>query len=52
MPVLIANSGDVLKAGMELGLEYPSPVTMKALIDTGSSMTVVSRTYAAIRNCS
>jgi predicted aspartyl protease len=40
------NSPDVLEAWSAIGLECPQPVKMKALIDTGASVTVISKAYA------
>jgi hypothetical protein len=40
------NSLAVIKAGRAIGLEYPEPRTMRALLDTGSSITVVSKVWA------
>lgn len=45
--VAVMNSRDVIEAGRALGLEYPRPLTMRALLDTGASVTVISKTYAA-----
>jgi hypothetical protein len=44
--VVVKNSEDVLKAWRETGLECPEPRKMRALLDTGASVTVISRTYA------
>lgn len=46
MDVTVMNSADVIEAGQAIGLEYPKPVTMKALLDTGASVTVISKTFA------
>lgn len=40
------NSQDVMEAGRTLGLEYPGPIKMKALLDTGASVTVISKVFA------
>jgi hypothetical protein len=40
------NSREVIEAGLTLGLEYPEPVKMKALLDTGAAVTVISKTFA------
>jgi hypothetical protein len=40
------NSSDVIEAGRALGLEYPKPLRMRALLDTGASVTVISKTFA------
>lgn len=44
--VIISNSADVIAAGRKLGLEYPRSPAMKALLDTGASVTVISRVFA------
>jgi predicted aspartyl protease len=44
--VIVMNSSAVIEAGREIGLEYPPPVTMKALLDTGASVTVISKKFA------
>jgi len=44
--VIVTNSRDVISAGRSLGLEYPEPLRMKALLDTGASVTVISRVFA------
>lgn len=44
--VTITNSRDVMDAGHHLGLEYPAPRPLKALIDTGASVTVISKVFA------
>jgi hypothetical protein len=44
--VIVTNSRDVIDAGREIGLEYPEPRRMRALLDTGASITVVSRVFA------
>lgn len=49
LDVVIANPQGVIEAGASLGLEYPAPKPIKALIDTGAGVTVVSRTFA--RHC-
>jgi len=46
MDVVVMNSGDVLEAWRANGLERPDPIPMKALIDTGASVTVISKTFA------
>jgi hypothetical protein len=40
------NSSDVIEAGHPLGFEYPEPLRMRALLDTGASVTVISKTFA------
>jgi len=44
--VIVMNSRDVVEAGRAMGLEYPRPRTMRALLDTGASVTVISRAFA------
>ena len=44
--VTVVNSRDVIEAGRAIGLEYPAPRTMKALLDTGASVTVISKVFA------
>lgn len=44
--VIILNSRDVIEAGRSIGLEYPAPRRMKALLDTGASVTVISKVFA------
>src|ERR1700687_3815919 len=44
--VIIMNSRDVIAAGRTVGLEYPEPRRMRALLDTGASVTVISRVFA------
>lgn len=44
--VRIANSKDVIDAGRAVGLHYPDPPCMRALLDTGASVTVVSKVFA------
>jgi hypothetical protein len=44
--VVVMNSRDVIVAGSAVGLEYPEPVKMKALLDTGAALTVISKTFA------
>ena len=44
--VTITNSRDVIEAGRALGLDYPEPLKMRALLDTGASITVISRVFA------
>jgi hypothetical protein len=43
---VVMNSREVIEAGRTLGLEYPEPVKMKALLDTGAAITVISKTFA------
>jgi len=44
--VIVMNSKDVIEAGRAIGLEYPPPRRMRALLDTGASVTVISKTFA------
>jgi hypothetical protein len=44
--VVVTNSQDVLRAGRSIGLEYPGPRPMRALLDTGASVTVISKKFA------
>jgi len=44
--VTITNSREVMEAGHAFGLEYPAPRSIKALLDTGASVTVISRVFA------
>jgi hypothetical protein len=44
--VVVMNSRDVIEAGRAIGLEYPAPVRMRALLDTGASITVITKTFA------
>ena len=44
--VIVTNSRDVIDAGRAIGLEYPAPIRMRALLDTGASVTVISKKFA------
>jgi hypothetical protein len=44
--VAIMNSSNVLQAWRDLGLHCPEPCAVTALIDTGASTTVISKTFA------
>lgn len=44
--VVVANSPDVIDAGRAIGLEYPEPRPMRALLDTGASVTVINKVFA------
>jgi len=44
--VIVTNSCDVIEAGRAVGLEYPEPRRMRALLDTGASVTVISKVFA------
>jgi len=43
------NSRETIEAGREIGLHYPEPIQIRALLDTGASVTVISKTFA--RHC-
>lgn len=47
--VILMNSRRVIEEGRVLGFEYPQPRPMKALLDTGSSITITSKVWA--NNC-
>jgi hypothetical protein len=40
------NSPDVVSGWRALGFEIPKPIRMKALLDTGASVTVISKIFA------
>ena len=44
--VTVTNSRDVIEAGRAVGFEYPEPRAMRALLDTGASITVISKVFA------
>jgi len=44
--VVVRNSREVIEAGRSVGLDYPKPIKMRALLDTGASVTVISKTLA------
>lgn len=44
--VLVMNSREVIERGREIGLEFPPPLSIKALSDTGASVSVISKTFA------
>jgi len=44
--VSIMNSRHVIEAGRALGFDYPEPRSMRALLDTGASITVISKVWA------
>lgn len=44
--VVVMNSREVIEAGRAVGLEYPEPHPVRALLDTGASVTVISKTFA------
>lgn len=47
--VVVMNSHEVVEAWRAIGLECPQPVKMRALLDTGAAVTVVSKIFA--RHC-
>ena len=44
--VQVTNARDIIQGWRDLGLDFPVPLTITALIDTGSPFTVVSKTFA------
>jgi predicted aspartyl protease len=44
--VVVMNSTDVLERWRADGLDCPEPIKMKALLDTGASVTVISKKFA------
>ena len=44
--VIVMNSRDAIEAGRAIGLEFPPPHPMRALLDTGASVTVISKVFA------
>jgi hypothetical protein len=46
LKVIVMNAFDYIKAGRDIGLEYPEPHAITALIDTGSPFTIISKTFA------
>jgi predicted aspartyl protease len=44
--VVVMNSRDVIEAGRAIGLEYQKPLPIRALLDTGASVTVISKKFA------
>lgn len=47
--ILVANSDETIEAGRAIGLEYPGPQEITALLDTGSPFTIISQTFATNR---
>lgn len=45
--VIVTNPREVIEAWRAVGLEYPEPIKMKALLDTGAAVTVISKTFAS-----
>lgn len=43
--VSVMNSKHVIEAGRAVGFEYPASRPMRALLDTGSSITVISKVW-------
>ena len=48
--VVVVNSEAYIDQQGELGFEFRKPIKMRAMLDTGASFTVISKTWA--RNCS
>ena len=44
--IQVMNARDIIQGWRDLGLDFPAPLTITALIDTGSPFTVVSKTFA------
>jgi hypothetical protein len=44
--VIVMNTYETIEAGREIGLEYPAPHAITALLDTGSPFTIISKTFA------
>jgi predicted aspartyl protease len=44
--VVVMNSQTVIDAGRAIGLDYPPALKMRALLDTGASVTVISKKFA------
>ena|ERR1039458_8688038 len=47
--VVVMNTDDTIEAGRDIGFEYPPPQEITALLDTGSPVTIISKTFA--RHC-
>jgi len=47
--VIVMNSKAYIDRQGDLGFEFRKPIKMKAMLDTGASFTVISKTWA--RNC-
>jgi len=45
--VIVTNSRDVIEAGTSIGFEYPEARPIRALLDTGASITVISKVLAS-----
>lgn len=46
LDVIVTNSRDVIETGTSIGLEYPPPRRIRALLDTGASITVINKVFA------
>jgi hypothetical protein len=44
--VIVMNSPELIRAGLEIGFEYPKPQKVRALIDTGAALSVISKKFA------
>lgn len=44
--VIVMNSLEVLQGWRESGLECPEPLKLRALLDTGASFSIISKTFA------
>jgi len=44
--VVVMNSPEFIEAGRAVGLEFPAPHPVQALLDTGAAVTVISKTFA------
>lgn len=49
MKVVISNTDETIEAGRDIGFEYPAPIEITALLDTGSPFTIVNRVHAINR---
>lgn len=47
--VVVMNTDDTIEEGRTIGLEFPPPQEITAILDTGSPVTIVSKTFA--RHC-
>lgn len=47
--VIIMPTEEEIRLGGEIGLEYPEPLPITALLDTGSPFTIVNRVFARNR---
>lgn len=46
LKIIVMNTYATIEAGRAIGLEYPGPQAITALLDTGSPFTIISRTFA------